>query len=85
MPGRHDRESDYFGPELEGTIMDTTIESFVFKEGNKRSSGENAINWTLNEEERIMFSTGGYGITFNRMRCLLRPQNSEFKYTSLIA
>jgi uncharacterized protein YheU (UPF0270 family) len=66
MPGRQDRESDDFGPELEGTTMDTAVEHFVFKEGNTKSRRENTLNRTLHEEEGIMFATGGYGITFNR-------------------
>jgi uncharacterized protein YheU (UPF0270 family) len=66
MPGRQNRESDDFSPELEGTTMDTAIKSFVFKEGTSRGSGENTLNWTLHEEERITFTIGGYGITFNR-------------------
>jgi uncharacterized protein YheU (UPF0270 family) len=66
MPGRQDRESDDFGPELEGTTMDTAVEQFIYKEGNNRGSRENSLNWSLHEEEGIMFDTGGYGITFNR-------------------
>jgi hypothetical protein len=46
--------------------MDTAIESFVFKEGNSGASGENFLLWTLHEKEGITFTTGGYGITFNR-------------------
>jgi hypothetical protein len=37
-------ESDDFGPELEGTTMDTAIEQFVFKERNRGRSGENTLN-----------------------------------------
>jgi uncharacterized protein YheU (UPF0270 family) len=61
MPGRHDRESDDFSPELEGTTMDTAVKQFIFKEGNNRGSGENSLNWNIHEEEG-MFATGGYGI-----------------------
>jgi hypothetical protein len=66
MPGRQDRESIDFGPELEGTTMDTPVEQFVFKEEDSRGSKENFFNWTLHEKEGIMFATRGYGITFNR-------------------
>jgi hypothetical protein len=66
MPGRQNRESDDFGPELEGTTMDIAVEQFIFKEGNNRGSGENSLNWSLHEEEGIMFATRGYGIIFNR-------------------
>jgi hypothetical protein len=51
-------ESDDFCPELEGTTKDTAIESFVFKEGNSGTSGENSLVWTLHEKEGITFPTG---------------------------
>jgi hypothetical protein len=76
IPGRQDRESDDFGPELEGTTMDLAVEQFIYKEGNNRGSRENALNWSLHEEEGIMFATGGYGITFNRNEVSFKTSES---------
>jgi hypothetical protein len=84
MPERQDRESDDFGPELEGTTMHTAVEQFVFKEGNNRGSGENSLDWTIHEEQGIMFATRDMALHLIGMRCLLRPQKSQFKYTSVI-
>jgi hypothetical protein len=76
MPGRQNRESDDFAPELEGIIMDTAVEQFIFKERNNRGSEENVISWFLHEEEGIMFVIGGYGIIFNRDEMFFKTSES---------
>jgi hypothetical protein len=51
---------------LEGTTTDADIKLFVYEEGNTKKDREYTFNWTLHKEKGITFTTGGYGITFNR-------------------
>jgi uncharacterized protein YheU (UPF0270 family) len=58
MPGRHDRESDDFGPELEGTTMDTAIESFVFKEGNNKPAESTLLTGPYRRKRELCLPPG---------------------------
>jgi hypothetical protein len=84
MPGRQDRESDDFGPELEGTwtplLNNLSLRKEIIGEAEKT-----LLVCPYMRKRELCLLPGDMALHLIGTMCLLRPQKEEWKPTNTIA